>query len=219
VKTIMPQINFSDDIDVPGGGGMANFVKLESKGDKIKFRLANKPHVRAQHWPKDSRPLDCERVNNNKDCEYCAKLEEGEFPPGVTKEQVEKDARLNWYKPTIQFLYPILNRDTGVAQIFQTSTSVHVVIKDAEKAGIDVYKSDWQVTRNEGVPAKYYSVIRLDPVKLDAKDKAILEEANKIDLDAILGSSKESSMEGPDNGGEEDLVNAAEEVFGDKPKN
>lgn len=193
----MPEIEFTDDLDLPGQKGMADFVKLEAKGEKIRFRIANKPHVRGQHWPPGDPPVDCLRVNEDSECEYCIKLEAGELPKNVTEEDVKKDSRKNWYSPSVQFLYPILNRDDGKAAIFQTTTSVHIVIREAAKAGIDVYKSDWQVVRNEGSPANYYSTIRLDPIKLEKSDKEELEAAKNINLELILNGSKASTMEGP----------------------
>lgn len=195
---IMPSIGFDEDINLPGV--RSQFISLENKGEKIRFRIANKAHYRGQHWiPDEDLPIDCPRVNNDEYCEYCEKFENGELPPGVEVDEKGKIVKgRNWYKPSIQFLYPILNRDTGESQIFQTTLMVHMDIREAAKAGIDVYKSDWQVTRNEGSPAKYYSTVRLDPIPLTKEDKVALEQAKKIEFETIFKEGfKTSSMEPP----------------------
>lgn len=196
----MPSIDYNEDIDLPGTS-RSQFISLQNKGEKIRFRLANKAHFRGRHWnPKEKAPEDCPRINSDEYCEYCEKFESGVMPPEV---KVDKKGKItegrNWYKPSVQFLYPILNRDTGESQIFQTSLIVHLAIRNAAKAGVDVYKSDWQVERTEESPAAYYSVVRLDPIPLTKDDKATLEEAKEIDFEQIYKEeTKESTMDAPE---------------------
>lgn len=202
----MPRIDFDQDIDVPGASSRSQFVQLKSKGEKITFRIANIPFVRGQHWAGAKNPIPCSKVNKNETCQYCDKYEAGEIPPGV-----DPDKGRNWYQPNLQFLYPILNRETGEAQIFQTALSVHTTIRDTAKAGVNVYASDWRVTRNEGTPAKYYSTVRLDASELSVTEKAVMEKAKAIDFEAIFAEDgKFSKMEKPASGEEatdEDVQN------------
>src|SRR3990167_2146195 len=163
----MPTAEFSDDI--PGATFRSDFVQLSKKGDRIKFRIFAKPFYIGKHWLGDREAVNCPRINSKDDkvtCEYCEKFEQGITNPGH---------RSGTYKPNLQFYYPIIDRDLHAAAIFQTSVSVHMAIKEAADAGIDVYKSDWQVTRNEGDKANYYCVVRLDaiPVSEDERRSAI----------------------------------------------
>ncbi len=186
----MPSINYTDDIDMPGSSATSPFIQLKSKGEKIKFRIANTPYVRGQHWVDGKTPVACPRINRKEDCEYCQKYENGDFPPGVDEEKGR-----NWYQPSIQVMYPVLNRATGKSQIFQTSPSVHRTIKEAAEAGVDVSKSDLVVTRNEGAPATYYSTVRLDQSPLSPEESIAYEQAKNINFELIFSKEgKPSSM-------------------------
>ena len=44
----MPEAQFGQRLNLPVGGG--SFLKLKSKGDKIKFVIANTPHYETLHW-------------------------------------------------------------------------------------------------------------------------------------------------------------------------
>ena len=196
----MPRADFTEDLNIPGSSGRSEFVQLKSKGEKIKFRIAGTPFYRGQHWPSNNgQPVDCPQVNQDEHCEYCDKFEAGELPADVKVDSKGKVVKgRNWYKPTVQFLYPVLNRETEESQIFQTTLSVHMSIREAAKAGVDVYKSDWQVTRNEGSPANYYSVVRLDATKLSKTEEEALAAAKEIDFDAIYKSEAKASSMSPE---------------------
>jgi hypothetical protein len=159
----MPDADFQNEI--PGNTFRSDFFQLSKKGDRIKFRMFAKPFYIAKHWITDQEAINCSKLNSeNRDahCEYCEKFENGVANP---------NHRSGSYKPNLQFYYPIINRGTHIAQIFQTSISVHMAIKEAADAEIDVYKADWQVTRNEGSPANYYGVVRLDPTPITEEEK------------------------------------------------
>ncbi len=205
----MPQLDdFSEDIDVPGSF-RSQFVQLKTKGEKIKFRIADKPFYIGRHWISERETVNCPRVNTGDKeapCQWCEKAEAGEENP---------NHRSGSYRATLQFYYPIINRQTQEAQLFQTASQVHFQVKQAADAGINVYQSDWQVTRNEGSPATYYGVVRLDQTPLTADEK---KEATKIkDMVERLKASlegRESSMAAPkvaesvseEPGEEEDLL-------------
>jgi len=221
----MPRTTFDDDITIPGSSSGAQFVQLENKGEKIKFRMADTPFFVGKHWVLDeeksigskivSKIVLCPKVNEQNSeakCKYCELFEKGEENPVH---------RSKTYKPTVQFYYPIVNRETKEAQIFQTSLSVHMAIKEAKKAGVDVYKADWQVIRNEGSPVNYYGTVRLDTIPLDDKEKQALKEVKDIPLESIFGEGKESSMKSEIKNEKEEreaaILKEAEEIF-DEPE-
>lgn len=184
----IPTVDFTDEI--PGTDFKSDFTQLSKKGDRIKFRIFAKPFYLAKHWITEKEVVNCPKTNNKDEkltCEYCEKFENGIANP---------NHRSGTYKPNLQFYYPIIDRGTHQAAIFQTSVSVHMVIKEAADAGIDVYKSDWQVTRNEGSPANYYGVVRLDgvPVTDEEKKSAIELKPTIAKIQASL-EAKESKME------------------------
>ncbi len=184
----MPTVDFTDEI--PGTDFKSDFVQLSKKGDQIKFRIFAKPFYVAKHWITEKEVVNCPKVNSKDEkapCEYCEKFENGIANP---------NHRSGTYKPNLQFYYPIIDRNTHQAAIFQTSVSVHMAIKETANAGIDVYKSDWQVTRNEGSPANYYGTVRLDaiPVTEEEKKSAIELKPTIAKIQASL-EAKESKME------------------------
>jgi len=202
----MPEASFDKDIRVPGGQ-RSQFVQLKKKGEKIRFRIAATPHYNAKHWLSRTEWVFCPRTMDESDavvpCEYCNKLEEA----FQIQDQKERDEEVRKWKPKLNFYYPILNLDTKEAQIFNTTLSVHLAIRDNEKAGVDVFKSDWQVTRNEGSPANYYGTVRLaETSKLTKKEEEALKVAKELDLEKIIGSSRTSkSVVGPADESAEEL--------------
>ena len=183
----MPEADFSEDI--PGSTYRSDFVQLSKKGDRIKFRIFAKPFYIGKHWIAEREAVNCPRINSKDEtvsCEYCEKFEKGVANP---------HHRSGSYKPNLQFYYPIIDRETHEAAIFQTSISVHMAIKEAADAGIDVYKSDWQVTRNEGDKANYYGVVRLDAISVTEEERksAINLKETVVKIQASL-EAKESKM-------------------------
>ena len=124
----MPEVSFDQDISIPGGQ-RSQFVRLTADGQKIKFRIAKPPFYIGKHWIEEKRTVPCKAINENQACEWCEKFEQGIKNP---------NHRSGTYKPSIEFHYPIVNRDTHKAEIFQTSISIHFVIKEAAGEGIDV---------------------------------------------------------------------------------
>ena len=184
----MPTVDFAEDI--PGGEFRSDFVSLAKKGDKIKFRIFARPFYIAKHWITDREAVNCPRINSKDEkvtCEYCEKFNEGIENP---------NHRSKSYKPNYQFYYPIIDRESHQAAIFQTSRSVHMAIKEAADAGIDVYKSDWQVTRNEGDKANYYGVVRLDAIPVtDEERKSAIELKPLVEKVQASLEAKESRMQ------------------------
>ena len=198
----MPEDDFSTDISFPGQP-RSEFVRLTSKGEKIKFRIAKPPFYLGKHWIAPKEQVPCLKVNKNLECEWCMKFEQNIENPHTKNKS---------YKPNVEFYYSIINRSTKKAEIFQTGISVHTVIKETAKAGVNIYNSDWQVTRNEGDnPANYYGTIRLDAVSLTAEEKEELKSAKELDFTKIFkDEGQSSSIEEPALNEEEDATEEPE---------
>ena len=184
----MPQADFDKKLVIPGqGNSQGQIIKLEKKNDKVSFLIAGTPHYVGKHWVGEDRPVICNRVaqeDPDAECEWCAKLDAGEENP---------HARNKSYRPQMQFYYPIVNLADNKPAIFQTGSLVHSTIKDNAEKGIDVFKSPWLVTRNEGDdPGKYYSTLRLDPVEITPEIEQAKKDAAEFDLERLAGGGKES---------------------------
>jgi len=193
----MPKAEFGSDLNLPRGGGQ--YVKLVSKGDKIKFRIAGTPTYHVDHWigEKGAREkVACTKYNTDDKDAQCGYCDDYKKAVDAGDKDVAKDI-----KPTTTFLYPILNRETGEAAIFQfTAASIHYKISNYAKAGVDVLACDWLVERTEEPGSGYYDVMRLDAGTLSAEEKEELERAGGFNL-----GGRESSSVGPEPDGSEDI--------------
>src|SRR3989304_7946564 len=181
----MPLAEFGSEIK--GVGNQSQFVQLKSKGDSITFRLAGVPGYNAKHWKEDKTWVFCPKIMQQEECKLC---EEVDFTQDL-EDKRNKKAKVTFY-------FPILNRETGQAQIFQTGLSVRAAIEEYQRAGEDVYKIDWKVTRNEGEnPAHYYGVVRLSEKKLTKEEEIEYEKATAIDINAIIEGKQSKNFEPP----------------------
>lgn len=175
----MPEAGFNRDINLPMSIG--KYFRLKSKGDKIKFLIANTPHYETKHWISDKDTVLCDKYNGapkDAKCVWCDKYKELYMSAGDDKKKIEEANKL---RPTTTFFYPVLNLDTNEAVIFQTAQSVHWEIVGYFEEGVDVFGCAWSVERTE-TPGNYYSTKRLDPVKLSLDQKEVFEEAKHINL-------------------------------------
>ena len=179
-----PTDDFSTDISFPGQP-RSEFVRLTSKGEKIKFRIAKPPFYLGKHWIGPKEQVPCLKVNKNLECEWCMKFEQKIENPHT---------KSGSYKPNVEFYYSVVNRGSKKAEIFQTGISVHTVIKETAKAEVNIYNSDWQVVRNEGDnPATYYGTVRLDATPLTTEEKEELKVAKELDFTKIFKDEGQSS--------------------------
>lgn len=174
----MPRADFNERIE--GVGQRGQFVQLKKKGDSITFRIADVPSYSGKHWFKDKTWVFCPKIMKTAEtCDWCEKAD-------ITQDLEEK----RQIKVKVSFYFPIVDRETKKAAIFQTGLQVRNAIQEYEKNGIDVYKSDWKVIRNEGDdPSRYYAVIRLDTKKLDKDEETALGEAAALDVEALTSKS------------------------------
>lgn len=161
----------------------SRYIKLRAKGDTIKFRLAGTPTYQTDHWVEREK-FPCEKYNsedNSADCKYCEQY-------ALAVADGNKKAA-DSIKPVTTFKYPILDRESGRAAVFEfTAKSIHYGIDGYAKMGVDVFACDWGVTRNEE-QGNYYSVMRLDKGVLSAEDKAQLKIASEFKLEGKQSES------------------------------
>ncbi|KKR27915.1 MAG: hypothetical protein UT61_C0062G0015 [Candidatus Woesebacteria bacterium GW2011_GWA1_39_8] len=175
----MPEAGFDKNLNVPRSGG--NYTKLSSKGEKIKFLIANTPHYETKHWTGERESVLCEKYNSpdkNKSCDLCDQWKVLVEAAGEDKKELEVANKL---KPQVTFFYPILNLADNSPVIFQTAPSVHWTIVGYKEDGVDVFACAWSVERTED-PGNYYVIRRLDAVKLDEEQEAALQKAKEIKL-------------------------------------
>lgn len=179
----MPEASFSKDLNLPKGNSL--YVKLASKGDKIKFRIAATPFYVTRHWNADNKTtIMCEKYNTDspdKTCERCAKYDE------LMAKDKEEEAKP--YRAITTFRYPILNYEGDIPAIFEfTAKSIHYTIKGYADEGLNVFACDWSVERTEEKP-KYYNILRLNEGELTEKQQEALDKAKTFKLTDRQSSS------------------------------
>lgn len=181
----MPQATIGEPIAIDR---RTDFLELKAKGEKIVFRLVASGVYDGKHFLQDGdrwQVTYCPRIMEKATCEKCEKyfeladalkeLKESKAPADEIKE-MEKTVRK--FRPTIRFYYPVVNRDTHKAGILKTSLSVRLKIEDYFNAGVDVFGSDFVLTRTEKPGADYYALIRKD--SKDAEDLTEEEQAESM---------------------------------------
>src|SRR4030042_4719148 len=98
-----PDASFSKDINLPKGSSL--YIKLASKGDKIKFRIAATPFYVTRHWTSPRTTELCEKYNSEseKPCKYCEEYDK------LKAEGKKEEAGA--HRPIATFSYPILNSE------------------------------------------------------------------------------------------------------------
>jgi hypothetical protein len=179
----MPEAPFGQRLNLPIAEG--RFIKLEHKGDKIRFRLANTPHYQTKHFLDDKTTVFCGKYNSEDKkatCRYCDQYQK------IFDEKGKKAAE--YLKPVVTFYYPIVNMDTNEAQIFEfRARSIHYTIAGYADDGIDVFAYTWSVNRIEE-PGNYYEIKRLGDKVLSEAQLSSLKVAKTF----RLASKKSSSL-------------------------
>lgn len=181
----MPEATFGQRLNLPSSGG--SFLKLKSKGDKVRFAIANTPHYETHHWVGDKEKVLCGKYNGeDKDafCKYCD--EHKSLIDAGKKDQAKKVA------PVTTFYYPIVNlsiENDPQPAVFQfTAKSIHYTISGYADEGVDVFGCTWVVERTEE-QGNYYKILNLGPLKTNDKVKDALSRAKEIKLQAVRESS------------------------------
>jgi len=179
----MPEISFDKELNLPGN--TSTFVKLKSKGDKIKFRIAKKPHYETIHWIGDRKFTLCGRYNSDDrdaECSWCDDYDKA-VDAGDKKTADAIKAQTNFYYPVL-LLESNASEKVGKPAIFSFSAkSIHYTIKGYAKEEVDVFACDWMVERTEE-QGNYYSVKRLSDKPLSKELQEQFELAKQLKLKA-----------------------------------
>lgn len=184
----MPEASFDKDLNLPKGSD--KYIKLTKKGDKLKFVIAATPHYETIHFLPNKDRILCARFNGDDptiECRYCDLYSEELDEKG-------KDDKKQ-YAPVTNFSYPVLNLDTGKAQVFQfNAKSIHYGIKRYFTEGVDIFKGKWSVERTEET-GNYYPLLYLGEAKLSKEEIAELEKAKSLKLSGKESDSVNSGSE------------------------
>lgn len=187
----MPIVGFGEKLQTGG----SRFLKLESNGDKLHFRLLDAPFIEGKHFFQDGDGWDiqgCPRLNENHSCEHCNKFfslwrKANKENDKTIKEQLKKEADL--WKPSTFVYYPVINRETESFGIFQTTVGVRQQIEDEYKLGIKVLEVDFIVLRTGTPGSGYYKLARVDSADtkpLTESEKQAVAEYQKMDLTELV---------------------------------
>lgn len=197
----MPYADFGEKVDFSA----SLFTKLKAKGDKIHFRIIGSSFYDGKHFMKTDDGWDvvpCPRINEGTECEICNMFfaaHKDAKKRGLDKTETDKLTRD--FKPSISFYFPILNRETGRFEVFQTTQSVRNSIEEEVEMGTDVLNVDFIVLRTEKPGSNYYKTSRVDSkdTKALTKDeKAEVERGKKIKLENYINGQREESTEDVD---------------------
>lgn len=210
----MPSLKIGQKADFEQG----LFVSLRKKGDSLTIRLLGDLYYNGVHFSdlgnNTFETAPCKRINFGEECPTCEKYTKVMAPVRKLKEQMKslksnKDKAVieaqikdiqeiaKPFKVKMNFYYPILNRDTGKAQIFKTSLQVRIKIDLENESGTDVFAYDWVVKRIEENPQNYYSLVRVDSAKmrpLTDEEKKEIEKASAWNMGELIDGNKSDSF-------------------------
>lgn len=196
----MPSFNMGETLNIDKGG---MFVKLKSKGDKIKFRLIKGGYYDGKHFIKNGDKwivTDCPKIMHGMECEYCDKYISIRTQADLLQNDEEKKSVMkeaDGYKAKMTFYYPIIDREDGKGKILKTSLVVRQELEQEYKDGIDVFEYDYVLTRTEESPAKYYKLTRIDSKQtkeLTVNEVSEIGRLDSLDLEELITGVKPSSQ-------------------------
>lgn len=193
----MPMADFGTKVNF---GGNSQFVKLKSKGDKIRLRLLGAPFIEGKHFFETEDGWDvlpCPKVNEGGKCEHCDQYWRIVGPALKTKdktliEQAKKEARK--YQNRVIVHYPIIDRDSHEFKIFQTGLGVRNKIEAEFEAGVKVLNVDFVVLRTEQPGPGYYALSRVDSADTPAltpEEQQIVEDYKTMDLTELVNGAQD----------------------------
>lgn len=171
----MPVADFGKDLNLPSTPSV--FIKLTSKGDKIKFRIADVPVYDTKHFVGDKQIEICGKYNSDDPkakCQWCDKWQER------VKAGDKDGARA--IAPVTTFYYRVLDLKENRAGVFQfNAKSIHYTIKNYADEGADVFQTDWVVERTEE-PGSYYKILSLPGKPLNEEQMEQMDIAKNLKL-------------------------------------
>jgi len=196
----MPNFSMGETLNIDKGG---LFVKLKSKGDKIKFRLIKGGYYDGKHFIKNGDKWiisNCPRIMNGSECEYCNKYLAIKTQADLLKNDEEKKSVMKEaenFKVKMTFYYPVIDREDGKGKILKTTIGVRQELEQEYKDGIDVYEYDYVLTRTEESPAKYYKLTRIDSKQtkeLTTDEVNEMGRLGSLDLEELVTGVKASTQ-------------------------
>jgi hypothetical protein len=196
----MPSFNMGETLNIDKGG---LFVKLKSKGNKIKFRLIKGGYYDGKHFIKNGENWIvsyCPRIMNELPCEHCVKYFDIRTQANLIEDKKEKESVMKEaqkFQVKMTFYYPIIDREDGKGKILKTTMSVRQDLEAEFKDGINVFDYDYVLTRTEESPAKYYKLTRMDSKQcVDLTDEEVKEmgKLGSMNLEELCGDVKASTQ-------------------------
>jgi len=182
---------------LPNIDGNANIVRLKSKGEKIKFRLASgnfsyvgKHYIQCQDGSWEI--TECPRIMKQEECILCDKFFDAKRVLKMDETNKEAKADEKKYNPSIEFYYWIIDREDSQLKVLQTTTGVRgqidMIAKDLEEQESSIFAFDLQLTRTEKA-GSYYVLDRVDSSltqELTEEEKAKVKEAEETDVATVV---------------------------------
>lgn len=171
----------------------SRFTKLRNKGDKIQFRLGGVPFYDGKHFLKDDEGnwniITCERINANGECEYCDKFFKAHRQAKKANlDQRETRKLTDPWSASVSFYYPVVNRETGVFEVFQTTKGIRDLIEAELELGTKIMARDMIVLRTEK-PGSYYKLSMVDSAdtkRLSKEEGMELKKAKEVNLSEFV---------------------------------
>lgn len=185
----------------PGTGDM--FLRVKQKGDRVQFRIAQKPAYTGKHFMQEGGSwvvTECERESSGDECEMCEqffklmgkikqiKASDSTLTNDSPKiKELTEEARK--YRASIEWYMAIIDRTSGAMRILQTTDGVRRKFEAQAEAGIDVYETEW-ILQNTGSksPTERYLLTPVDSSKVaDMTEEELMEfeKAKKFDMSSI----------------------------------
>lgn len=199
-------------------GKTSNFLRLKVKGEKVQFKIAQEPVYDGKHFMQLSDPetgevkwdvTECPRIASGEQCEKCEqyfelmsmikkfKAAESVDDDHPEVKRMKQDARK--YAVSIQFYFPILNRNDGKFAILQVTNGVRNKFNAQFGNGIDVMNKEW-ILSNTGSssPVERYSLSLVDSADvkpLTPEEEEEFAKAKAYDLSQISRSGGSDDLD------------------------
>jgi hypothetical protein len=191
----MPYADFSEKISFSSN----LFVRIKEKGDKLQFRIIDRPYYDGKHFLKNPdgtwNVIPCPRINKTGDCSYCKeffriKALAAKASDDKEKKLLEKQARN--VSVAISFYYPVINRASEALQIFQTTMGVRSKIEAEIELGTKVLTTDFVILNTGEVGRDRYALSKVDSADtkdLTDKELAVVEKYQQMNLAELISGT------------------------------
>lgn len=192
-------------------GKTSNFLRLKGKGEKVQFKIAQEPVFDGKHFMQMSDPdtgevrwevTECPRIASGDECNYCEqyfelmamikkfKAAEKVDDDNAEVKRMKQDARK--YAVSIQFYFPILNRNDGKFAILQVTNGVRNKFNAQFENGVDVMNKEWILSNTGSAsPQDRYALSLVDSADvkpLTPEEEEEFAKAKAYDLSQISQS-------------------------------